>query len=207
MAKLSEPVGPKSRAVYIRRRILVLLGLLAVVLAVVLIILKPGSSGGADYGKSVDVPKDLVETPTTTPADSAKDTPACESGVLDVVAVTDRNAYGAGESPQFSLTVQNTGKAACIADLGTAGMSFTVTTGNEQVWRSTDCQTSRTNLPVILDAGEKLETDPVTWDRTRSSAESCDIARDKVVAGGASYHLGVAVGGAESKRTVQFLLY
>lgn len=192
---------------YIRRRIFVLLGLLAVVLAIVLIIVKPGSSGGAEFGQDVEVPKDLIETPTPTPTDGKVETPACETGQLEVVAVTDQNSYGPDQFPLFSLTVQNTGKEACIADLGTAGMTFTVTTGSEQVWRSTDCQAEKTTLPVILEAGEKLETEQLPWDRTRSSAESCEITRDSVVAGGASYHLRVAIGGAESRRTSQFLLY
>ena len=101
----------------------------------------------------------------------------------------------------------NTGKDACVADLGTAGMSFTVSSGSDDVWRSTDCQTNAESLPVVLKAGETLESEPVSWDRTRSSTETCEITRDPVVAGGASYHLSAGAGGAESEETAQFLLY
>jgi hypothetical protein len=47
----------------------------------------------------------------------------------------------------------------------------------------------------------------VTWDRTRSSPDTCGTAGEQVVAGGASYHLSVAVGDAESAETKQFLLF
>ncbi|MFC5338812.1 hypothetical protein [Leucobacter denitrificans] len=197
----------KDRSVYVRRRIVVLLALVAVVAAVVLIIVRPGSSGGAKEVASVEVPSDLTEDPEPVSTEETPETPACQSADLDVVAVTDQPSYGAGENPEFSLTVTNSGSEACIADLGTAGMTFAVSSGSDEVWRSADCQTSLDSLPVILDAGEKLETESVSWDRTRSSAETCDITRDAVVAGGASYHLTVSAGGSESKETAQFLLY
>lgn len=206
LAALREPVGPKDRSVYVRRRIIVLLGLIAVVVAIVLIIVRPGGSGGASSAEEVRVPSDLVEQPETTPADGGE-TAACDVSALVVTAVTDQPSYGPGESPELSLSVKNSGKEACIADLGTAGMAFVVSSGSDQVWRSTDCQTNPVSTPVILDAGQTLETDSITWDRTRSSAETCDIERDAVVAGGASYHLTATAGGADSRETAQFLLY
>lgn len=206
LSALREPVGPKDRSVYVRRRIIVLLGLLALIAAIVLIIVRPGGTGGASSAKEVRVPSDLIEQPERVSADSAE-TVACELSALVVTAVTDQPSYGPGESPELSLSVTNTGKEACIADLGTAGMAFTVSSGSDQVWRSTDCQTNPVSTPIILDAGQTLESESITWDRTRSSVETCDIDRDPVVAGGASYHLTATAGGADSKETAQFLLY
>lgn len=204
---LREPVGSHDRSVYVRRRIIVLLGLLAIVAAIVLMVLRPGGAGGAADAKEVNVPTDLVEEPAKPTADTAADTPACEATQLLVTATTDQASYGAGENPQLSLSVENTGKNACIADLGTAGMSFTVASGEDQVWRSTDCQSNAVSTPVILDPNTPLHTEAISWDRTRSSAETCDIERDPVVAGGASYHLRAAAGGVDSIETAQFLLY
>ncbi|MBP6684636.1 MAG: hypothetical protein KA158_04355 [Leucobacter sp.] len=202
---LREPVGPKDRSVYVRRRIAVLLGLVAVIIAIVLIIVRPGSGDGGTSAQPAEVPSDVAETPTAEPA--AGEPVACAQSALEVVPMTDQGAYGADELPQLSLKVTNSGKDACIADLGTAGMQFVVASGSDEVWRSTDCQTGAESLPVKLDAGEALETEAIQWDRTRSSTETCDISRDAVGADGASYHLSAAAGGAESKETAQFLLY
>lgn len=202
---LRDPVGPEERSVYVRRRLIVLLGLVAVIAAIVLIIVRPGSSTPNDT-KDVKVPSDVAETPKADPKKSGEPV-ACAQSALEVVPVTDQGSYGEGEYPQLSLTVKNTGKDACVADLGTAGMSFTVSSGSDDVWRSTDCQTSAESLPVVLKAGETLESEAIPWDRTRSSTETCEITRDPVVAGGASYHLSAGAGGAEGEETAQFLLY
>lgn len=208
MSSIREPVGPKPRGVYVRRRLIVLGIFVAIVAVIVLIIVKPGSNGGVSDAPTVEVPKDLVtSSPSDDDGNSEGSVSACATGQLAVEAITDKGDYAAGELPQFSLSVTNTGEDPCSADLGTSGMTFAVTSGSDEVWRSVDCQTNATGLAVILDAGQKLETEPVEWDRTRSSAESCDIARDEVGADGASYHLRATVGGVQSSGTAQFLLF
>lgn len=208
MSGWRDPVGSEKKAVYIRRRLLVLGGLLAIIAFIVLVIVKPGSSGGAASAPEVKLPDEIVA------ADKAQDksvpagaTPPCAAGELTVTPITDRDSYAGGELPLLSLRVENTGAAACEAQLGTAGMIFTVTSGSDQVWRSTDCQLSPDARAVILEPGKPLETAPLTWDRTRSSTETCDIDRDPVSAEGATYHLQVAVAGVQSTGTAPFLLY
>ncbi|WP_336651992.1 MULTISPECIES: hypothetical protein [unclassified Leucobacter] len=206
MSTLRNPVGPKDRKVYVRRRILVLAGLLAVIAVVVLVFVKPGASGSAQSAREVEVPSDLAAADAKKAAADGE-TPVCNEGQLQVTPVTDKTDYAGGELPHFSLTVQNTGEEACSADLGTAGMEFAVTSGDDEVWRSVDCQQNPEHLAVIIAPGESLETEPVAWDRTRSSPETCEITRDPVAAGGASYHLRVAAAGAQGTGTAQFLLY
>lgn len=201
-------MGPKAKSVYVRRRLLVLLGLVAIVVAVVLIVLKPGSGGGAPENSNVDVPAGVGDTPQTEePTEKPGKSAACDTGDLDVTAITDRESYASGEKPKLSLSVVNTGKKKCTADLGTAGMVFSVTSGSDQVWLSTDCQKQPDHREVILEPGKKLTTEAIEWDRTRSSKKTCDVDREPVSAGGASYHLSVAVAGVSSQDTVQFLLY
>lgn len=208
MSTIKTPVGPKSRGVYMRRRILVLAGLLAVVAVIVLIIVRPGSASPETGAKGVNVPADLqqAEQNSTTGVDPTKAT-ECGAGELDVKPITDTSNYGPGEMPQLSLSVTNTSDSECTADLGTAGMTFEISSGDDQVWRSRDCQKSPDSRLVILQAGETLETEPIEWDRTRSSTETCDIERDPVVADGASYHLRVSAANVPGTGTVQFLLY
>ncbi|MCB1274675.1 MAG: hypothetical protein KDB25_09845 [Leucobacter sp.] len=207
MSTWRDPVGPEGKNVYVRRRILVLVILLAIVAAVVLIIVKPGSSGGAATNPEVEIPAEV--TAADQEAEEAKDDEPkeCAAKNLSVVAITDRESYAAGEKPKLSLSVTNVGKKACSADLGTAGMIFAITSGSDRVWVSTDCQEKPDHRPVLLKPGKPLKTETISWDRTRSSPESCDVPRDPVTAEGASYHLGVAVAGVESDTTKQFLLY
>lgn len=208
MSTLRDPVGPKGRKVYMRRRLLVLAGLIAVVAVVVLVFVKPGSSGGVKDAREVEVPSDLASS-TSDPSEDPDDDgpPACATGQLRVTPLTDKSDYAEGELPLLSLRVENTGEEACAADLGTAGMEFAVSSGDDQVWRSADCQENAESLAVILEPGKPLETDGISWDRTRSSPETCDITRDPVGAGGASYHLRVSAAGVQGTGTAQFLLY
>lgn len=206
MSTLRDPVGPKDRKVYVRRRILVLAGLLAVIAVVVLVILKPGSDTGVPDASQVELPSDL--TSTTEQPDASDDTvPECRKAELRVEAVTDKTDYAEGELPQLSLTVTNAGTKACSADLGTAGMQFVVSSGDDEVWRSVDCQEDPESLEVILEPDEPLVSEPVAWDRTRSAPDTCDITREPVVAGGASYHLRAVAAGVDGSSTAQFLLF
>lgn len=209
MSTLKDPVGPKSRKVYMRRRLLVLAGLIAVIAVVVLVIVKPGSSDGVKDAREVSVPSDLASATQSEDEEDPDDgaVPACAAGQLRVTPLTDKSDYAAGELPSLFLSVENVGKEACAADLGTAGMELSVSSGDDQVWRSTDCQENAESLAVILEPGEPLESEGIQWDRTRSSPETCDITRDPVGAGGASYHLRVSAAEVQGTGTAQFLLY
>ncbi|MBK0417837.1 hypothetical protein JD276_02150 [Leucobacter sp. CSA1] len=208
MSTLRNPVGPKDRKVYIRRRLFVLLGLLALIAVVVLIVVKPGSSGGARGAGEVSVPGDIAaseEQPDE--EEDADEPPACSAGQLAVTPMTDAQSYAEGVQPQLSLSVENTGDAACSTDLGTAGMQFAISSGDDEVWRASDCMEEPDHRNVILEPGQPLETEPLTWNRERSSPDTCGITREPVTAGGASYHLRVAVGEVQGAGTAQFLLY
>ncbi len=209
MSTLKDPVGPKDRKVYMRRRLLVLAGLVAVIAVVVLVIVKPGSDTSVRDVREVEVPSDLASSSTQSDSEEESDdeTPACAAGQLRVTPISDKSDYAAGELPLLSLSVENVGKEACSADLGTAGMEFAVSSGDDQVWRSADCQENAESLAVILEPGKPLESEGIQWDRTRSSPETCDITRDPVGAGGASYHLRVSAAEVEGTGTAQFLLY
>lgn len=208
MSGWKEPLGPEKKSVYLRRRLLVLAGFLALVGFIVLVIVKPGSSGGAATAPEVTLPAEIVA------ADKVQDKSVepgalapCPAGELVVTPITDRESYAGGELPLLSLRVENMGAAACEAQLGTSTMTFTITSGSDQVWKSTDCQVSPDTRAVILEPGKPLETEPLTWDRTRSSVETCEIERDPVFAEGSTYHLQVSAAGVQGTSTAPFLLY
>lgn len=213
MSTNPTPAGRQSPQVYRRRRLLVLLGLIAVIVAIVLIIVRPGASqGGEGSGPGTDA----STPPTTAPADAstipteptAADGDACAEQNVLVEATTDKLEYQDGEQPELSVTITNTGSNVCVLNVGTSVQVFTIKSGDEVYWTSTDCQTDQIDAEVLLQPGTPISSSvPIIWDRTRSSLETCDGPREAVPAGGASYHLGVSVDGFAAAETKQFLLY
>ena len=212
MSTNQTPAGRQSPQVYRRRRLLVLIGLIAVIVAVVLIIVRPGSSQGDDRGASPSTSPTTVPStsnPTTIPTEpTAADGDPCSPEKILVEAVTDKSAYEAAEQPQLSVTITNTGKNICVLNAGTAQQVFTIKSGEELYWTSTDCQVDAIDAEVSLTPGTPISSAvPIIWDRTRSSPETCNGPRETVPAGGASYHLSVSVDGFESAESKQFQLY
>jgi hypothetical protein len=203
MSTFRNPVGPQSPAVYWRRRLLVALGLVAVVVVIVLIVVRPGSgapSGGT--GPS--------GTPSPNPSASVSTDPdevaACDPAKVTVEAVTNAVAYDPGVNPQLQLVLKSTATAPCTIEAGSDVQVFTITSGDEVIWTSTDCQVDPQAQVQLLNPGVPVSSASLTWDRTRSSADTCGTEREQVTAGGASYHLAVAVGDIESATTKQFIL-
>ncbi|MHB1172801.1 MAG: hypothetical protein ACYCZY_09985 [Lacisediminihabitans sp.] len=206
MSTFRNPVGPQSSTVYWRRRLVVGLGLLAVLIIIILIIVRPGS--GAPGTAATTPPASATPTPTPTTSSTPQTAgAACVPGNIKLEAVTDKVSYKAGELPQLSMKITNTGAATCTMNLGSTQQELKITSGTEQIWDSKDCQTGAVDASTTLKPGVPLSTPPIAWDRTRSSAATCSANRPAVTAGGASYHLGVKVGNITSAATVQFLLY
>ncbi|RFA10402.1 hypothetical protein B7R54_15200 [Subtercola boreus] len=215
-----------SPKVYRRRRAVLLLGLLAVVVVVLLIILKPGSGSGSP---SVGNQQAAVPNASTSPtggsapdvagaaapeaaAGAATDgaatdgSAACAAGNITVTAITDASSYAAGSLPQLSFSIVNTGSSPCTINAGTSKQVYTITSGTEVYWLSTDCQSDPSDTPAMLEPGVVVTSTPFAWNRVRSSPSTCSGTQAAVPAGGASYHLTVSVDGIASAATTQFIL-
>ncbi|GAB3122092.1 hypothetical protein [Glaciibacter psychrotolerans] len=206
MSTIKHPVGPQSEKVYRRRRAVVGLVVLAVIVIIVLIIVRPGS----DSSKPAGAPASATQ-PTDTAADSAtppKAGGACDPAQVQVDALTDLDSYAVDQLPQLTLSVTNTGPVACTLNAGTSKQVYTITSGTDVWWTSTDCQTDSSDAEVTLEPNTPLKTStPLEWQRIRSSPDTCDAAdREAAPAGGASYRLSVSVDGIESASPTQFLL-
>lgn len=214
-----------SAAVYRRRRLVLLFGLILAVAAVGvtawLLIARPwGASAGAPAPTSSatapssasPAPSTETPTPAPTPAPSGEATPtivACAAKDIEVTAVTDSDSYASGVTPRLSISLTNRGSTDCTIDVGSTTQVFTVSSGSDVWWRSTDCQENPSSMIATLAAGTTVTSkDPVTWDRTRSSVETCDQEnRQRAPGGGSSYHVEVSIGGFTSLTTKQILLY
>lgn len=203
MSTFRTPVGPQPASVYWRRRLVVALGLLAVIIIVILIIARPGSGTPAPTPGGSGSPSPSASSSAAADGDTVE----CDPKKVAITPITDAASYDPGVPVTLSFTLQSSMTEPCLLSAGSDVQVFTVTSGDEVIWTSTDCQTDAVAAEIILKPGVPKEGSSVTWDRTRSSPDTCDTAREQVVAGGASYHLAVAVGDAESATTKQFLLY
>ncbi|TFC93569.1 hypothetical protein E3O67_01685 [Cryobacterium sp. TMT3-29-2] len=95
-----------------------------------------------------------------------------------------------------------------MLNAGTATQVFTVSSGADVYWTSTDCQQEAGDADVTLQPGEPVSSgEAIVWDRSRSSPETCgEATRDAAPAGGAAYNLSVTVDGIESATPKQFFL-
>ncbi len=220
----STPRRRHSPAVYRRRRLVLLLVVLAVVAAVVLAFWRPWEvandgtpSASASGSPATDAATDASATPSApaTP-DAASETPAevdpeasdlssCSAASTTVAAMTDKETYGPGEQPQLSISLTNTSDEACLLNVGTATQAFTITSGADTWWRSTDCQSEPSDQVVQIDPGQSVSSvTPIVWDRTRSSVDTCDSDRPSAPAG--YFNLSVEIGGLSAQQDRQFVL-
>lgn len=200
MSTIRNPVGPQPPGVYWKRRAVVLLGLIAIVVAILLIVFRPT---GPTPTATVTSPKPSA---SSTPV-SAADADECDPADIELTAVTDKGGYDAGEEPLISMSITNIGTEPCEISAGTDVQEYIITSGSDQIWSSRDCQADPAPTVTVLQPGTPKSTAPFAWDRTRSSVDTCETAGAQVGAGGASYHLSVKLDDLVSAATKQFLLY
>ncbi|TFD85017.1 hypothetical protein E3T61_18540 [Cryobacterium lactosi] len=209
MSTTKHPVGPQASSVYRRRRLVVGLGVLAVLAIILLIFFRPGGGDDQAVAPSPAATADpAAAADPAAPAGGDPATTACDPATVQVEAITDQGSYDPDDDPELSLSVTNTGTTPCDLNAGTSTQVFTITSGADVYWTSTDCQSDPADATVTLEPNVAVSTKtPLTWDRTRSSPETCEITdREAVPAEGASYYLTVSVGGVESASPTQFLL-
>lgn len=222
----STPRRRLSPAVYRRRRLVLLLVVIAVIAAVVLAVWRPweGANAGSPSPSasqpstpsapvagtpSAEVQPDPAAQTDGEPDDAAtppaSDVEPCSAASTQVAAMTDKESYGAGEVPQLSISLTNTGETACLLNVGTATQKFTITSGSDTWWRSTDCQSESSDQVVQIDPGQSVSSvTPIAWDRTRSSVDTCGSERPSAPAG--YFNLAVEIGGLAAHQDRQFVL-
>lgn len=207
------PASRPSPAVYRRRRLVVLIGILVVVALIWWgIAALTGRSPETPPEASASAPAaDTAETsppaatPTVEPPPTSTGPIDCTAEQVQVVAHTDHDRYAAGELPQLSMSLRNTSSTACILNVGTAVQQYVITSGSDTIWRSTDCQKDPADQRVTLEPGVDIPGPAVSWSRERSSTTTCDASRPAAQAGEAYYQLVVTVGGIASE-PVTFVL-
>lgn len=153
---------------------------------------------------AVTDPSEPAAEPTASSPAATETIAVCTSSDVTVTAVMDKESYGSGQDPELSITLTNEGDAPCVMNVGTSAQTFTIESGSDVWWRSTDCQKNPSDQVVQLDPGSSVSSSaPIVWDRTRSSTSTCD--EDRAAARPGYYNLTVSVAGIDSEAR-QFVL-
>lgn len=214
-----------SAAVYRRRRLAALSGLILLLAAlgvgVWLLVAQPWADAAPTASPKPETSSSGSSTPdptgtatgagTDSPSPTPDGTPgivACAAEDIEVVAVSDADTYPEGVLPKLSISLTNKGDSDCTLDVGSSTQHLTVSSGADVWWRSTDCQENPSSMIATLAAGTTVTSkEPVTWDRTRSSVDTCaQENRPRAPGGGASYHVAVSIGGFSGAQTKQIIL-
>lgn len=185
--------------IYRRRRIAALAILAILVIIIVSIV------------NSLSQPTGNTANPTASNSSNASVT-ECAPGVVSIEVFAGdgssrQSAFSAGVNPYLWFTVTNTGTVDCTFNAGSAVTFFTITSGDQTIWSSKQCdRTGTTDAVITLAAGKTIPAEPSQWMRVFSSATGCGPEQAPVTAGGASYHLAVEVNGVLSGNDEQFLL-
>lgn len=183
-----------------RRRRLFLGGVL---LAIAAMVTGGMAAGGAFEGReqassagkaSPSATSSHTATPTPAP------TPSCDQKLVTVTAATDKPAYGPDEKPLLTLMVTNGGKLPCKVNIGTSQMEFLVTSGDDRIFSSRDCQAKSDDLIKEIAPGAS-ETANFPWPRNRT-VEGCRAIEAKPGAGGAYYVFTAKLGAKTSPKAV-----
>jgi len=94
------------------------------------------------------------------------------------MTVADAESYPGGAAPRFTLTVRNTGRAACRRALGPGAVELRVFSGEDRIWSSDDCNESRAQGVLTLPPGQARAM-TVQWSgkRTKPGCATGDTAQ------------------------------
>lgn len=157
------------------------------------------SAPGVDESATASAPASPGAAPSSSPAPSPTPTePVCNPESIEVTATTDAQTYAPDQVPVLTLTVSNTGEVACPVNVGTSQMEFLITSGEDRVFSSRDCQEGAEDLPVTIEPGSS-ETARFTWERIRSTPECTPV---EAVPGPGQYVFQARLGERTSEEAV-----
>ncbi|MBB5963690.1 hypothetical protein [Planomonospora venezuelensis] len=148
--------------------------------------------------------------PSPSPSPTAKPKPAkpsppprrpgdaCDTADLVLSLQSQGEVYGAADRPRFVLTLVNTGKVMCTADVGPRTLEVRITSGADRVWSSADCVSGETDEIRRLERGIPY-VQLTEWDRHRSGS---DCRAKRVAARPGTYVAAVRAPGLKSRKAV-----
>ena len=161
-----------------------------------------GTSGGTpSTGHASTTPASHPTATATSRATAAgaTGTPMCPDSAIKVSVATDALSYPAAVVPGLTISVTNTGSTACARDVGAGALGLLITSGQDRVWSSDDCQKAAPpQLRTIAPGTSQSQT--VAWTRHRSD-KACPTTAPADAQPG-TYVLTGHAGGVTSKPVV-----
>lgn len=174
--KLSE----KQRRIYRRRRIVVGVVLVLVLALVGFCVYSIGRGafavGALVAGHDVGIARKAVPDPT--PSTGVRD---CVEDSISLELSTTAQTVPVGGSIDFAAGIVYSGTVSCLIDGSDANRVLTITSGDDQIWRSDSCPVESRML-MMAQGDEDIQT--MRWNTNRSG-EGCvdDADLPKVAAG------------------------
>lgn len=136
----------------------------------------PAAAAPASATPSPSVSAAASASPSPSASPSATPTPTkpvCNPASIEVTGSTDAETYASDQLPVLALTVSNKGDVPCPVNVGTSQMEFLITSGDDRIFSSRDCQEGAEDLEVVIEPGAS-EMARFTWERIRS-AKDCAV--------------------------------
>ena len=166
--KLSE----KQRRIYRRRRIVVGVVLVLVLALVGFCVYSIGRGafavGALVAGHDVGIARKAVPDPT--PSTGVRD---CVEDSISLELSTTTQTVPVGGSIDFAAGIVYNGTVSCLIDGSDANRVLTITSGDDQVWRSDSCPVESRML--MMAQGDK-DIQTMRWNTNRSGSECVDDA-------------------------------
>lgn len=174
--KLSE----KQRRIYRRRRIVVGVVLVLVLALVGFCVYSIGRGafavGTLVAGHDVGIARKAVPDPT--PSTGVRD---CVEDSISLELSTTTQTVPVGGSIDFAAGIVYSGTVSCLIDGSDANRVLTITSGDDQIWRSDSCPVESRML--MMAQGDK-DIQTMRWNTNRSGSECVDDADLPKVAAG-----------------------
>jgi hypothetical protein len=176
VSTLLRPTGPLPPGVYWVRRLVVLVVVAALVAGLWWWL--GGDDAPTEPAAGTSPPATEPATPSPggtaspTTSEPTREPPTdCRDRDVAVSVTTDAETYPPGRLPRFTLSVENTGESVCRRDVGPRALELVVTSGDDRIWSSDDCNPAGSSDVVRLRPGNAF-AQTVQWARVRS-AEGC----------------------------------
>ena len=167
-----ESSGRVSPEVYRRRRIVV--GVLAlVVLALIIWLVSWAVTAlGALFGN--DEEPEIASTPIV--SEQPKEPAACNPKDIKLTASTAAESFAlSADEAILEMGIENTSGEECSFNVGTSQQEFLVTSGDDRIFSSKDCQVDGEDLQLTLKP-KKKEQARFGWGLQRSAPKCVEVA-------------------------------
>lgn len=128
---------------------------------------QPGTASTPDPDPATAGPREATAAPNQAPV-------TCDVAQL-VLRVSGPARVKAGDEASLVVTFTNIGSEGCILPLNAATFVLRITSGADEIWKSTDCDGWGPDSSTLLAPGQTLEWTK-TWNRHRS--DRCTVVAD-----------------------------